>query len=102
MLDVEEFASARAFEINAMENAILNSTQFIGNKRVFQRIPRHMRRRPASHNPKRLPRIIRQRAIDQMAQDPPLKPNRKKKYPRKAKRQSALKIWLEFGRRQGI
>jgi ribonuclease P/MRP protein subunit POP1 len=42
----------------------------VGQIRVFQRLPRHQRRRAASHNTKRLPQAWRQRAIDQMAKDP--------------------------------
>lgn len=33
-----------------------------GSKRVFQQLPRHMRRRAMSHNVKRLPRRLREAA----------------------------------------
>ncbi|KAI9597889.1 ribonucleases P/MRP protein subunit POP1-domain-containing protein [Syncephalis fuscata] len=54
IMTAENFAEVRAFEINAMHNAMRNS-KLAGNKRVFQTLPRHLRRRAASHQPKRLP-----------------------------------------------
>ncbi|KAI9346531.1 ribonucleases P/MRP protein subunit POP1-domain-containing protein [Obelidium mucronatum] len=67
IVKVEEFVEARQYEIKAMESALTNATEFTGNMRVFQTLPRHMRRRAASYNVKRLPQKYRQRAIDQMS-----------------------------------
>ncbi|KAI8588924.1 NUC188 domain-containing protein [Geranomyces variabilis] len=69
-LSVVEFAEARAFEIRAMEKALENSTEKSGVSRVFQTVPRHMRRRAASHNIKRLPKRLHARAQTQMDNDP--------------------------------
>ncbi|KAJ3101161.1 hypothetical protein HDU97_001627 [Phlyctochytrium planicorne] len=68
-LNVEQFVEARAFEISSMEKALTNSTEFTGNQRIFQTLPRHMRRRAASYNVKRLPQRLRQRAVDQLEGD---------------------------------
>ncbi|KAJ3180303.1 hypothetical protein HDU87_002182 [Geranomyces variabilis] len=69
-ISVVEFAEARAFEIRAMEKALENSTEKSGVARVFQTVPRHMRRRAASHNIKRLPKRLHARAQAQMDNDP--------------------------------
>ncbi|KAJ3162781.1 hypothetical protein HDU86_003755 [Geranomyces michiganensis] len=69
-ISVVEFAEARAFEISAMEKALENQTGKSGVARVFQTVPRHMRRRAASHNIKRLPRGLHARAQAQMDNDP--------------------------------
>ncbi|KAJ3128754.1 Cilia- and flagella-associated protein 91 [Physocladia obscura] len=69
VIKVQEFVEARQFEIQAMESALKNASEFTGNMRVFQTLPRHMRRRAASYNVKRLPQRFRQRAIDQMSKD---------------------------------
>ncbi|OBZ71160.1 Ribonucleases P/MRP protein subunit pop1 [Grifola frondosa] len=64
-LDVERFAEARAFEINAMheamQNARSNSTQ-----RAWQQLPRHLRRRAASHDVRRVPLRLRDKARAEM------------------------------------
>ncbi|KAJ3083856.1 hypothetical protein HDU99_005421 [Rhizoclosmatium hyalinum] len=70
-INVEEFVHARQYEITAMESALKNATEFTGNMRVFQTLPRHMRRRAASYNVKRLPFKYRQRAIDQISKEKP-------------------------------
>ena len=49
-----------------MEKALKNASEFSGPTRVFQTLPRHMRRRAASYNVKRLPARLRKRALDQV------------------------------------
>jgi ribonuclease P/MRP protein subunit POP1 len=62
-----------------MQKALSNATEFSGIQRVFQRLPRYMRRRAASHNSKRVPEKKRQLAIAQMLRDPtPVKPKTRK------------------------
>ena len=56
-----QFAEARAFEINNMVEAIKEADSLSG-KRLFQTLPRHMRRRAMSHNVKRMPARLRNRA----------------------------------------
>ncbi|KAI8841633.1 NUC188 domain-containing protein [Chytriomyces cf. hyalinus JEL632] len=102
---VEEFIDARKFEINSMETALKNATEFTGNMRVFQTLPRHMRRRAASYNVKRLPQRFRQRALDQVAnhgeKPQPMKKSRKAKRKPGAifemfqKRSKENKRWLD-------
>ncbi|KAF9468581.1 ribonucleases P/MRP protein subunit POP1-domain-containing protein [Collybia nuda] len=64
-IDVEKFTEARAFEIDAMQNAIksvsANSTQ-----RAWQALPRHLRRRAASHDVRRVPLRLREKARAEM------------------------------------
>ncbi|KAI1793285.1 POP1-domain-containing protein [Ganoderma leucocontextum] len=64
-LDVEKFAESRAFEMNAMhqamENARANSTA-----RAWQQLPRHLRRRAASHDVRRVPLRLRDKARAEM------------------------------------
>lgn len=60
-LDVAAYASARAFEIQALENGIQRSKNAL-TTRAFQKVPRALRRRTASHNVKRVPRRLRTRA----------------------------------------
>jgi ribonuclease P/MRP protein subunit POP1 len=87
MLNVVDQINAREFEIRAMESAIDNASEFTGSLRVFQTLPRHMRRRAASHNVKRLPVNLRQRALDQIARDPEIKSkNQKLKGKRRVRR----------------
>lgn len=58
-INAYNFAQARADELKAMVKT--TSSRSTG-KRVFQSLPRHMRRRAMSHNIKRLPRRLRQAA----------------------------------------
>ncbi|KAJ1913814.1 Ribonucleases P/MRP protein subunit pop1 [Mycoemilia scoparia] len=65
MIQVEDFVEARAFEVNAMENALIEAKK-ANNTRAFQTLPRHLRRRAASHNVKRMPARLRAKALDEM------------------------------------
>ena len=38
-----------------------------GKARVFQSLPRHLRRRAASHNPKRVPKRLRRKAAQEVS-----------------------------------
>ena len=53
---VLQFAAARAQELQALASAVM---AFNGHRLAFQQLPRHMRRRAASHNVYRLPAHIR-------------------------------------------
>ncbi|ODN98010.1 hypothetical protein I350_07651 [Cryptococcus amylolentus CBS 6273] len=61
LIQVEKFAQTRAMEIHAFQTAI-KSAATQGNTRAFQSLPRHLRRRAASHNPRRVPKRLRSRA----------------------------------------
>lgn len=65
-LDVLLFVAARAFEVRALEQAQLR-LRYASNTRVFQQLPRTMRRRGALHNVKRMPKRLRARALREMA-----------------------------------
>lgn len=67
VLSVPEFVASREFEIKSMEQAQLNS-KYASSTRVFQSLPRTLRRRAASHNVKRIPKRLRNRALREMHQ----------------------------------
>ncbi|KAJ3747388.1 POP1-domain-containing protein [Lentinula detonsa] len=64
-IDVEKFAEARSFEINAMKNA-MEAASSASTTRAWQILPRHLRRRAASHNPRRVPLRLRDKARAEM------------------------------------
>ncbi|KAF5389250.1 hypothetical protein D9757_003446 [Collybiopsis confluens] len=81
-IDVEKFAEARAFEINALKSAIQTTKwdthhallpesnyepfRSASTTRAWQVLPRHLRRRAASHNPRRVPLRLRDKARAEM------------------------------------
>ncbi|GAA5992540.1 hypothetical protein JCM5350_008273 [Sporobolomyces pararoseus] len=67
-IEVEKFAQARAFEITAMQRAMKTAKE-AGTQRAFQSLPRHLRRRAASHNIRRLPLRLRERAKAEVPKD---------------------------------
>ncbi|SCV74721.1 BQ2448_7750 [Microbotryum intermedium] len=69
-IDVDKFAQARSFEIEAMRRAI-KSAKEANTQRAFQSLPRHLRRRAASHNIRRLPTRLRKRALAEGDNCPP-------------------------------
>ncbi|TLS22099.1 uncharacterized protein PpBr36_09237 [Pyricularia pennisetigena] len=62
------FLEALQSSIGGLEKAMRKS-KASGTKRAFQQVPRDMRRRTASHNPKRVPGRLRARARVEMASD---------------------------------
>ncbi|KIY46529.1 POP1-domain-containing protein [Fistulina hepatica ATCC 64428] len=83
-LDVERFAEARAFEIDAMHKAMKSASES-STQRVWQSLPRALRRRAASHDVRRVPVRLRERAKAEM--DPVAKkPGHYKRKPGKTKR----------------
>ncbi|SCV05319.1 LANO_0H04852g1_1 [Lachancea nothofagi CBS 11611] len=65
MLKVSEFMASREFEVKQLQSAILKSKS-TSSTRVFQALPRKLRRRTASHNVKRIPKRLRNRALREM------------------------------------
>ncbi|KAH3901527.1 ribonuclease P/MRP protein subunit POP1 SCDLUD_003023 [Saccharomycodes ludwigii] len=65
VLKLPEFISSREFEIKQLQNAMHNSKKS-SSTRVFQDLPRKLRRRTASHNVKRIPKRLRKRALNEM------------------------------------
>lgn len=65
ILSVPDFINARKFEIKSFEMSQLKTRSSASN-RVFQNLPRVMRRRTASHNVKRVPKRLRKRALREM------------------------------------
>ncbi|TFK52515.1 POP1-domain-containing protein [Heliocybe sulcata] len=64
-IDVERFAEARAFEINAMEQSMKDIKE-AKTTRVWQGLPRQLRRRAASHDVRRVPARLREKARAEM------------------------------------
>ncbi|TFY68580.1 hypothetical protein EVG20_g3505 [Dentipellis fragilis] len=95
-LDVEKFAEARAFEINAMHNA-MKSASSSSTHRAWQELPRHLRRRAASHDVRRVPARLRQKARAEM--DPMRKKILGRKPPRRSKHEREKKADI-FAKRQ--
>jgi len=60
-LSLSSFIKAREFEINALDKSMQKARKVLMT-RAFQQVPRHMRRRTASHNVKKVPRRLRRRA----------------------------------------
>lgn len=64
-LNIPDFLAAREYEIKAFEQSQLN-TKAASATRVFQSLPRTLRRRTASHNVKRVPKRLRAKAVREM------------------------------------
>ena len=60
-LNINNFTKSREFEIKALEASMQSSRNSLMS-RAFQQLPRHMRRRTASHNVKKIPKRLRKRA----------------------------------------
>lgn len=65
MLNVNQFISTRIFEIKQLQIA-MHKSKTSGATRVFQDLPRKLRRRTVSHNIKRIPKRMRNRALREM------------------------------------
>ena len=64
-LDVSSFVKAREYEIKSLE-ASMGSSKRALTTRAFQQVPRELRRRTASHNVKRVPNRLRNRAAKEV------------------------------------
>ncbi|CAK41308.1 hypothetical protein CBS63078_9518 [Aspergillus niger] len=67
-LDVAAYVEAREYEIRSLESGIQRSKNAL-TSRAFQKVPRSLRRRTASHNVKRVPKRLRARAKREMIED---------------------------------
>ncbi|KAK0387928.1 hypothetical protein NLU13_4173 [Sarocladium strictum] len=96
-LDLQAFVAAHEFEIRSLEQSMATS-KAISATRAFQQVPRGLRRRTASHNPKRVPRRLRARAQKEMGEDntPLVEPRRRKP------RTTRARIRAETAKRLGI
>ncbi|KIY71524.1 POP1-domain-containing protein [Cylindrobasidium torrendii FP15055 ss-10] len=70
VLNAEKFVEARQYEVKAMANAI-KSAHNGATHRVWQTLPRHLRRRAASHDVRRVPARLRAKAVAEMDAKPP-------------------------------
>lgn len=60
-LNVDKFVKAREYEIKALEDGIRKAKKALST-RAHQELPKDLRRRTASHNVKRVPKRLRERA----------------------------------------
>ncbi|KUJ23443.1 uncharacterized protein LY89DRAFT_713899 [Mollisia scopiformis] len=67
-LDLQSFLKAREFEIKALQNGMQKAKSSL-TTRAFQSVPRDMRRRTASHNVKRVPKRLQNKAAREMRED---------------------------------
>jgi ribonuclease P/MRP protein subunit POP1 len=67
-LDLQAFLKSREFEIKALEDGMQRS-KASHTLRAFQQVPRDLRRRTASHNVKKVPKRLRNRAAREMRED---------------------------------
>ncbi|KAG8183638.1 hypothetical protein JTE90_005626 [Oedothorax gibbosus] len=96
-VSVVQFAQARASEIATLMHEV--STDNTKRKSWFQNLPHHMRRRNASHNPKRVPKNLRVQNQANTATKPS-KGKKHKKQPKDLKAEYASRskpgsTWLE-------
>lgn len=96
-LDLQKFLSAREFEIKALESS-MRKCKAANATRVFQQVPRAMRRRTASHNVKRVPKRLRERARREMIEDNTPTVEARKRRPRTTR----ARIRAETAKRLGI
>ena len=88
-LDIEKVMNARLIELNSLSKEIKQKD----NKLVLQRIPRYMRRRAASHNPKRVPSRYVKHPLTPLANSAMKERRRKqrKKHVNRAKQKLSIK-----------
>jgi ribonuclease P/MRP protein subunit POP1 len=67
-LDLQAFLKSREFEIKALEDGMQRSKNS-RTQRAFQQVPRDLRRRTASHNVKKVPKRLHNRATREMKED---------------------------------
>nr|OQO23738.1 hypothetical protein B0A51_08958 [Rachicladosporium sp. CCFEE 5018] len=67
-LDVDKFVRSREYEIRALEQGLVRSKKAL-TKRAFQQVPKELRRRTASHNVKKVPKRLQERAKREMKDD---------------------------------
>ncbi|KAM0439599.1 hypothetical protein ACHAPT_000691 [Fusarium lateritium] len=96
-LDLQAFVAAHEFEIRSLEQSMATS-KAVGSSRAFQKVPRGLRRRTASHNPKRVPLRLRRRAQREMNEDNTPKVEARRRKPRTTR----ARIRAETARRLGI
>ena len=62
VLNVEDYARNRLNHMITLANTVETNPSSGGGKRVFQQLPKHLRRRAMSNNPYRLPQSLRSKA----------------------------------------
>ncbi|KAJ7095926.1 NUC188 domain-containing protein [Mycena belliarum] len=93
-LDVERFAEARVFELKAMQQA-MKTASASATQRAWQLLPRHLRRRAASHDVRRVPLRLRDRARQEMTAVQKKAPARLRSRKGKDKRLSRTETFLK-------
>ncbi|XP_065648653.1 ribonucleases P/MRP protein subunit POP1 isoform X2 [Hydra vulgaris] len=97
-INIYDYAVARAYEIKNLQNA-LKEADHLKHQRIFQQLPRHMRRRAASYDIRRLPHRLREKAQAENVTKPKQKTRKYKRKPKNLleeySRRSRENSWLE-------
>ncbi|KZZ90457.1 Ribonuclease P/MRP, subunit POP1 [Moelleriella libera RCEF 2490] len=96
-LDLQAFLAAHEFEVRSLEDSMARS-KAVSASRAFQQVPRGLRRRTASHNPKRVPRRLRWKARKEMKEDNTPTVEARKRKPRTTR----ARIRAETAKRLGL
>ncbi|XP_013380528.1 ribonucleases P/MRP protein subunit POP1 [Lingula anatina] len=91
-INISEFTKSRISEIELLTKTVMSKTS---KRNPRQNMPRHMRRRAASHNIKRLPRRLRMQAMAEIESA-----GKKPKTPSRYHRRRPKNLMAEYNRRQ--
>ena len=66
LIKTEDYINLKQAEIKAFIDTIIKNKKYGSNKRAYQSLPRHLRRRTGSHNIRRVPKRLRKRTLKEM------------------------------------
>ena len=66
LIKTEDYINLKQSEIKNFIETIVKNKKYGSNKRAYQSLPRHLRRRTGSHNVRRVPKRIRKRTLKEM------------------------------------
>lgn len=66
LIKTEDYINLKQSEIKNFIETIIKNKKYGSNKRAYQNLPRHLRRRTGSHNVRRVPKRIRKRTLKEM------------------------------------
>lgn len=66
LIKTEDYINLKQKEIKNFIETIIKNKKYGSNKRAYQSLPRHLRRRTGSHNIRRVPKRLRKRTLKEM------------------------------------
>ncbi|CAI8509461.1 unnamed protein product [Hanseniaspora opuntiae] len=66
LIKTEDYINLKQKEITNFIETIIKNKKYGSNKRAYQSLPRHLRRRTGSHNIRRVPKRLRKRTLKEM------------------------------------